>query len=269
MTKLSSGAEGSAAKQVLLQTASGTRTSSHTIASVEGGAVSKRANDEYYSRVRHPGRDGASSLRGPGSGVPRSIYPHQSDHERGARAAARSTRGAEADKRKYQGGRRSRRSYKPTSMRSRPTTRSRPFPPFKQDSKSPIADVSSPTEQARNQRVVIRTPAREAIAEEHRETKTCPPEPHLLRTTSINLTSGHSPRHPAEATKSCEASLYDRRRKCQKPSPKTGQRTRLVARKRKMESSVSRELSRKTESNLRGCRCWAFKMPEIVGTERE
>jgi hypothetical protein len=23
----------------------------------------------------------------------------------------------------------------------------------------------------------------------------------------------------------------------------------------------------RTESNLRGCRCWAFKMPEIDGTE--
>ena len=177
-------------------------------------------------------------MRGPGSGVPRSIYPHQRDHERGTRAAARSTRGAEADKRKYQGGRRSRRSYKPTSMRSRPTTRSRPFPPFKQDSKSPIADVSSPTEQARNQRVVIGTPARGATAEEHRETKTCPPEPHQVRQPSINLTSGHSRHHPEEATQSSEASLFDRRRKSR---ARSGQRTRLVARRRKMESSASRE----------------------------
>ena len=28
-------------------------------------------------------------------------------------------------------------------------------------------------------------------------------------------------------------------------------------------------ISRKTESNHRGCRCWAFKMSEINGTKRE
>jgi hypothetical protein len=177
-------------------------------------------------------------LRGPGSGVPRSIYPHQRDHERGTRAAARSTRGAEADKRKYQGGRRSRRSYKPTSMRSRPTTRSRPFPPFKQDSKSPIADVSSPTEQARNQRVVIGTPAREAMAEERRETKTCPPEPTNFET------SKHQPDQRSRPAPSSGSHRIQRsiplRSTTQKPSPKRT-RTRLVARRRKMESSASRE----------------------------
>jgi hypothetical protein len=165
-------------------------------------------------------------LRGPGSGVPRSIYPHQRDHERGTRAAARSTRGAEADKRKYQGGRRSRRSYKPTSMRSRPTTRSRPFPPFKQDSKSPIADVSSPTEQARNQRVVIGTPAREAMAEERRETKTCPPEPTNFETNK------HQPDQRSQPAPSSGSHRILRsiplRSTTQKPSPK---RTKNAARR--------------------------------------
>jgi hypothetical protein len=91
--------------------------------------------------------------------------------------------------------------------------------------------------------VVIGTPAREAMAEERRKTKTYPPKPNKSEQASINLTSGHSRHHPAEATESSEASLFDRRRKSR---ARSGQRTRIVVEleknsRRKMESSASRD----------------------------
>ena len=77
------------------------------------------------------------------------------------------------------------------------------------------------------------------MAEGRHETKTCPPEPYLLQTTSINLTSGHSRRHLVDAIKSSKASLFEQR---QKPSPKRGkERGALSSSRRKMESSDSRE----------------------------
>jgi hypothetical protein len=145
--------------------------------------------------------------------------------EGGTRAAARRTRGTQSAKQQT-----------PLDQASLDSVEA--LPPLQQDSKSPIADVSSPTEQARNQRVVIGTPARKAMAEERRETKTCPPEP-----TNFEI-SKHQPDQRSRPAPSSGSHPIQRsiplRIDDAKAEPE-GTRTRLVARRRKMESSASRE----------------------------
>ena len=210
MTKSSSGAEGSAAKQVHLQTASGSRTSSLCIASIEGEAVEGARRDLRARQPSSTSRSVKLARARPGGAT-----KHLPPPARSSSAAQERRPAVRAEPRR-------------TSKRSKADGRDPPlvqadldeitaadlnkiaaFSPFKQDSKSPTADISLPIEQARNQRVVIGTPARRAMAEARRETKTYPPEPTYFKLAGINLTSGHSRRHPVEATKSSEVSLFD------------------------------------------------------------
>ena len=150
MTKLSSGAEGSAAKQVLLHTASGSRPSSLSIASVEGGAV----RSVRRRLLAHPLSSTSRSVK-----LARARLGGATNHlpppARSSSAAQERRPAVRAEPRR-------------TSERSKADERDPPlvqanldeiaaadldeiaaFPPLQQDSKSPIADVSSPTEQAR------------------------------------------------------------------------------------------------------------------------
>ena len=81
-------------------------------------------------------------------------------------------------------------------------------PPSHKIPRVPSQTASSLTKQARNQRVVIRTPARRAIGGVALCEVDLPAPTTVKSETSINLTVGHSRRHPAEATKpSSKASL--------------------------------------------------------------
>ena len=73
-------------------------------------------------------------------------------------------------------------------------------PPPNKIPRVPSRTSPRPPSKPAHQRVVIGTPARRAMAEERRETKTCPPEPTYFETTSINLkpvTAGTIQRKPS------------------------------------------------------------------------
>ena len=233
MTKSSSGAEGSAAKQVHLQTASGSRTSSLCIASIEGEAVEGARRDLRARQTSSTSRSVKLARARPGGAT-----KHLPPPARSSSAAQERRPAVRAEPRR-------------TSERSKADERDPPlvqanldeiaaadldeiaaFPPLQQDSKSPIADVSSPTEQARTSEGGDRNTSSAGHG------RGAPQDEDLsARTTSTSNTkhqpeAGHSRHHPAEAIylpAKHPSSIDDKNRE------------RGASSRRNMESSDSRE----------------------------
>jgi hypothetical protein len=155
--------------------------------------------------------------------------------ERGTRAATCSTRGAKA-KQAIQPRRTKKvcRLYKPTSKRSRPSP---PQARFQESHRGRLlAHRESPQSEGGDQNTYLAGHGRGSPRDEDLPART-----NQVRQASINLTSGHSRRHPAEATESSEASLFDRRQKTEPKKKGRGASSNKVNMRRKMESSASRE----------------------------
>ena len=167
--------------------------------------------------------------------MPRNIYLHQRDHraqhKSGGPQYARSRDGQAQERRRTN---KIRRSYKLTSNETAAADLDKiaASPPLHQDSKSPIADVSSPTEQARTSEGGDRNTSSAGHGRGAPRDEDLP-----ARTTSTSNTkhqpeAGHSRHHPAEAI--CLPAKHP-------SSIDDKNRERGASSRRNMESSDSRE----------------------------